>query len=209
MCFTTEQYPEQASNILLVNKANAMLGRHKERLYIGLYVRGSASKMPGGEDEYHWAFLAGPKKHPRSGSRHIMYHAKENLVVSGDPPQVRRQWAYVNDSDRAAMLLVRIVVGKIVDRERLNDIFTQVPLGTDDPDYNCVFWMQDAFRRVLQDSQAVRTTVSSWESVRQTAMEYVGQKKLAHRFDGKDTSIIFDPLKPATWDMLLETESSP
>lgn len=233
MCFTTDQFPEQASDLFLVNKINLSLGLDKERLYVGLYVRGSAPKMPRGEDEsvslshavptnrlsankdakpthrYHWAFLAGPKQHPKSGSRHIMYHAKERLVMSGNPPQLRPEWQYVNDSDRAAMLLVRVVVGKIIDRDRLEQIFRNVPLRTDDPDWNCVLWMEDAFRRVLADDQALASTVKDWESVRCKAMWYVSHKKAAHRFDGKDSDTFLDPMKPATWDMLRNLEMTP
>ncbi|KAM4065001.1 hypothetical protein HRG_004653 [Hirsutella rhossiliensis] len=209
MCFTTDQFPEQASDLLLVNKINHSLGLEKERLYVGLYVRGSAPKMPRGEDEYHWAFLAGPKQHPKSGSRHIMYHAKERLVMSGNPPQLRPEWQYVNDSDRAAMLLVRIVVGKIMDRDHLEQILRNVPLRTDDPDWNCVLWMEDAFQRVLDDGQALASSVRDWESVRCKAMWYVSHKKAAHRFDGKDSNIVLDPMKPATWDMLRNMEVTP
>ncbi|PHH71230.1 hypothetical protein CDD80_5427 [Ophiocordyceps camponoti-rufipedis] len=209
MALTTSKFPEQASNSVVVNKINRLLGREKERLYVGLYVRGSSPKMPAGEDEYHWAFLAGPKQHPKSGSRHIMYHAKEKLVMSGNPPQLRPEWQYVNDSDRAAMLLVRLLVGKIMDHNRLEQIFKDVPLRTEDADWNCVLWMEDAFGRVTRDGQAINTNVKDWESVRSTAMWYVGQKKAAHRFDGQDSSIIFDPTKPATWDMLQNEEMTP
>lgn len=51
MCSTTNQFPEQASDLVVVNKINHFLGREKERLYVGLYVRGGAPKMPQGEDE--------------------------------------------------------------------------------------------------------------------------------------------------------------
>ncbi|PHH84241.1 hypothetical protein CDD83_2265 [Cordyceps sp. RAO-2017] len=209
MCLTTNQFPEQASDSTVVNKINQVLGREKERLYVGLYVRGSTPKMAGGEDEYHWAFLAGPKQHPKSGSRHIMYHAKEKLVKSGTPPQIRPEWQYVNDSNRAAMLLVRVLVGKIVDHERLERIFKAVPLRTEDANWNCVLWMEDAFRMMVQDGGAITTSVQDWASVRDKAMSYVEQKKAAHRFDGKDPSIVFDPAKPATWDMLTDTEMTP
>ncbi|KJZ75707.1 hypothetical protein HIM_04864 [Hirsutella minnesotensis 3608] len=209
MCFTTERFPEQASNLLLVNKINQALGIEKERLYVGLYVRGSVPKMPDGEDEFHWAFLAGPKHHPKSGSRHIMYHAKEKLVVSGNPPQLRPEWQYCNDSNRAGMLLIRIVVGKIMDHDRLEQIFRTVPLRTEEPDWNCVLWMEDAFQRVLDDGHAIASNVPTWDSVRRKALWYVSHKKEAHRFDGKDSSIIFDPMKPATWDMLTDTETTP
>ncbi|POR37590.1 Uncharacterized protein TPAR_02238 [Tolypocladium paradoxum] len=208
MCFTTENFPEQASNLVLVNKINQLLGLEKERLYVGLYVRGSTPRMPQGEDEYHWAFLAGPKKHPKSGSRHIMYHAKEKLVVSGNPPQIKPEWTYVNDSDRAAMLLVRVAVGKIHDHAHLEQIFREVPLRTEDPDWNCVLWMEDAFKSVLRDGHALVSNVPDWDTVRRTAMWYERRKKSAHRFDGKDTDIVYDPLKPATWDMLSNTETA-
>ncbi|RCI09807.1 hypothetical protein L249_3892 [Ophiocordyceps polyrhachis-furcata BCC 54312] len=209
MDLSTSKFPDQASNSVVVNKINRLLGREKERLYVGLYVRGSSAKMPGGEDEYHWAFLAGPKQHPKSGSRHIMYHAKEKLVMSGNPPQLKPEWQYVNDSDRAAMLLVRLLVGKIVDKDRLEQIFKSVPLRTQDPDWNCVLWMQDAFGRVIRDGQAISTSVRNWHSVRNKAMWYVHHKKSNHRFDGQDSTVIFDPAKPATWDMLKNEEMNP
>lgn len=51
MCFTTQNFPDQASNFVLVNKINQLFGLEKERLYVGLYVRGSTPRMPQGEDE--------------------------------------------------------------------------------------------------------------------------------------------------------------
>lgn len=138
-----------------------------------------------------------------------MYHAKEDLIVSGNPPQAKATWAYVNETDRAAMLLVRITVGTINDRARLEQVFTEVPLRIDDTDWNCVRWMDDAFNRIIQDGHAVTFGVRDWTFIADTAMWYVGLKKKAHRFDGKDTTVEFDPLKPATWDMfrMMETTS--
>lgn len=51
MCFRTNKFPEQASDLVLVQRMNQILGIEKERLYIGLYVRGDSYRMPGGEDE--------------------------------------------------------------------------------------------------------------------------------------------------------------
>lgn len=138
-----------------------------------------------------------------------MYHAKERLVVSGNPPQVRPEWQYVNDSDRAAMLLVRLVMGKIADRERLEHVLRGVPLRTDDPDWNCVLWMEDAFGRLVGDGRVLDSTVRDWDAVRRKAMWYVGHKKAAHRFDGRNNNLVLDPMKPATWDMLANAETSP
>lgn len=135
-----------------------------------------------------------------------MYHAKEKLVMGGSPPRIRPEWTYVNDSDRAAMLLVRLVVGKVVDRRRLENIFRHVPLRTEDPDWNCVLWMEDAFNSIIQDGHAVATTIRDWSAISDRAMRYVAEKKNAHRFDGKDATFVFDPQKPATWDMLKDEE---
>lgn len=160
-------------------------------------------------NRYHWAFLAGPKKHPKSGSRHIMYHAKDSLVVACRPPGIRSERAYVKDSDRAAMLLVRLVIGKIADHQRLEQILKEVPLRPDDANWNCVVWMANAFEKVVTDGRALSSSVKEWGSVRDKAMWYVDYKKKTHRFDGKETSILFDPHRPATWDMLGNRELTP
>ena len=139
----------------------------------------------------------------------MMYHAKKGLIVSGNPSQVKTTWTYVNETDRAAMLLVRIAVGTVNDRKRLEQIFTEVPLRIDDRGWNCVRWMEDAFNRIIEDGHAVTFTVRDWKSIADTAMWYVALKKRAHRFDGKDTTIKSDPLKPATWDMFRMMETTP
>jgi hypothetical protein len=45
-----------------------------------------------------------------------------------------------------------------------------------------------------------------WNSIRDTAMWYVEEKKAAHRFDGQGG---FDQNKAATWDMIDGLERTP
>lgn len=138
-----------------------------------------------------------------------MYHVKDELVVSGEPARAEPKWEYVKDADRGAMLLVRILVGKIQYQDRLEQALKHVPLRIDDPNWNCVLWTGDAYKSIAQDGQASVSGMPDWESVRHTAMWYVGQKKRAHRFDGRKASFVFDPEKPATWDMLGDKEIIP
>ena len=152
---------------------------------------------------YHWALLSGPKKDPESGYRHVMYHAKEKLIVDGDPKVARSVWEYSAETDRASMLLVRIVVGKVTDIYRLEKVLRSVPLRNDKKGWNCVSWVREALHLVSLDPGALGSRVEDWEKAQETAMWYVERKKAAHRFDGLGE---FDVSKPATWDMLDEKE---
>ena len=44
--------PEQVSRVMFVTRVHQLLSSRKERLSVGLYVRGRTPKMPGGEDEH-------------------------------------------------------------------------------------------------------------------------------------------------------------
>lgn len=68
--------------------------------------------------------------------------------------------------------------------------------------------MENTFERLVQDGEALQSSIREWDSVRRKAMWYVSQKE-AHRFDGKDSSFVFDLMKPATWDMLRDMETTP
>lgn len=103
-------------------------------------------------------------------------------------------------------LLVRIVVGKIINRERLLATLRNVPVVQDDPDFNCVVWVQQALLAVQQDGECVSTSEPVWQKIRDSAMTYVQQKKDAHRFDGK---VKFDMSKTATYDLLQRKEIIP
>ncbi|POR34472.1 Uncharacterized protein TPAR_05321 [Tolypocladium paradoxum] len=175
---------------------------NKDRLYVALFARAGKSKMPGLEDTYHWGLLVGPKAEPKEGGEGTRFHAKQRMTVAEGSAVPQSVWLYEESPFplRATnMLLLRVVVGKIKDMERLQSIFQRIPLRPDVPGWNCIEWAKEAFETALRDGQALGTSASDWGSVRDTAMRYAGEKKSAHRFDGKGD---FDISKPPTWDML-------
>jgi hypothetical protein len=104
------------------------------------------------------------------------------------------------------MLLVRVTVGKIKDKDRLQSILRRIPMRPEVPGWNCVGWVQEAINAILQDGKALGTCAESWTAIRDTAMQYVADKKAAHRFDGR---VQHDMKKAATWDMLGGKEAIP
>ncbi|OHE90607.1 hypothetical protein CORC01_14091 [Colletotrichum orchidophilum] len=180
----------------------------KDRLYVALYARGGAPTMPGLEDTYHWAIIVGPKSES-STSRGSRFHAKEKLRFVGNPPVAQSVWQY-EELDipmvPTSMLLVRIMVGKVKNMNRLRSIFQRTPVRPDIEGWNCVGWVKEALLTAMQDGRALGTSAGGWQEVRDTAMFYVESKKEVHRFDG---TIYYDPAQVATWDMLEGTELMP
>lgn len=106
-----------------------------------------------------------------------------------------------------SMLLVRIMIGKVKDRNRLESILRNIPLQPEVEGWNCVAWVKEAINTALQDKRALGSPKNlSWDSIRDLAMWYVGEKKAAHRFDGQGEH---DQSKAATWDMLEGVELVP
>lgn len=104
------------------------------------------------------------------------------------------------------MLLVRIVVGKIKNMNRLRSILDNTPVRTELKVWNCVEWVREALLAAIRDGQALGTCASDWKSVRDTAMGFVERKKASHQFDGSQS---YDPTKATTWDMLAKVELIP
>ncbi|KAB5550936.1 hypothetical protein GE09DRAFT_1222751 [Coniochaeta sp. 2T2.1] len=141
--------------------------------------------MPSNKDRlYHWAFITGPKViTQQSAGRRI--HAKERMGQSGSGSH----WEYENRSISmlpTAMILVRIVVGKIEDNARLTSIMESVPM-------------------LGKDKKALRASVTDWKTVRDGCMQYVQKKAAQHRFDGQAPGK-FDDSKVATYDLLEKKE---
>ncbi|KAF7505446.1 hypothetical protein GJ744_000773 [Endocarpon pusillum] len=85
----------------------------KARLYVALYVRGGGPKMPGQEDNYHWAFLVAPKNENKD-STGTRYHAKNAPGQS--------TWVFEEKSTSMTatnMILVRVMIGKVNDPQAL------------------------------------------------------------------------------------------
>ena len=104
------------------------------------------------------------------------------------------------------MLLVRIMIGKIVDKECLLSILRNTPIRQGQPGWNCVAWVKEALETLKADNKALGTSVLDWNKVRDVSMGYCQRKKDEHRFDGQGN---FDMKKPATYDLLTQKQTIP
>ena len=104
------------------------------------------------------------------------------------------------------MLLVRIMIGKVVDRGRLAGILRKTPLRQGTGGWNCVLWIKEALEKIQADGKALGSSVTAWEKVRVGAMVFCENKKAQHRFDGKGN---FDMTKIATYDLMESKEIIP
>lgn len=106
-----------------------------------------------------------------------------------------------------AMTLVRIVIGKVVDLDKLQKILGNVELRPEEEGWNSIVWVKEAIEALMQDEGAVTIVEGTeWELIRDRAIWYVGKKEKEHRFDGV---VSFDPLRTATWDMFCKEEIEP
>ena len=69
-------------------------------------------------------------------------------------------------------LLVRVVIGKIIDKSRVHDNLCAVPVKQNDPNWNCVIWVKEALEALQKDAQALGTSKLDWRTVREAAMSY-------------------------------------
>lgn len=104
------------------------------------------------------------------------------------------------------MLLVRIMIGKVEDKNRLTAILRNTPIKQGQPGWNCVWWVKEALERVKDDGKALGTSVLEWEKVKDGAMCFCQKKKDEHRFDGKGN---FDMGRAATYDLIEQKETIP
>ncbi|KAK6603900.1 hypothetical protein H4I95_05803 [Botrytis cinerea] len=149
----------------------------KHRLYIALYARGGKPKMPEKEDTYHWGLIVGPKKR-------LKIH--EGRVFT--PRRFSTQ-----------MLLVRVMVAKIENYDRMLQILRAIPIRSKDEGWNCVGWVREALVELQNDGKTLGTAVIEWTTVRDAAMNYYQKKKDEHRFDGV---VEWKTTKVATFDLI-------
>lgn len=72
----------------------------------------------------------------------VRYHAKERLELAGGS-----KWFFEERECPLAptsMLLVRIMVGKVADENRLVKILWNTPIQQRQPGWNCVLWVKEA-----------------------------------------------------------------
>ncbi|QUC17540.1 uncharacterized protein UV8b_01781 [Ustilaginoidea virens] len=186
-----------------------------QRLYVALYARGGKATMPSGEDKYHWSFIQDPKVEDEK-SQGTRYHAMEKMgFIDG---QAQSVWQF-DETDigmaPTAMILVRVLIGKVKKKDRLETVMRNIPIRAQTPGWNCVSWVKEAIQTLQQHQGSGRGILGSsacqldWETVRQSALWYVEQKRAAHRFDGQAAPGTFDKKKVPTWDLLKNAERTP
>lgn len=134
----------------------------------------------------------------------VRYHAKERLVAAGVS-----QWFYEEREIPlypTSMLLVRVIIAKILDRDLLKDILRATPIRQGEEGWNCVGWVREGLERLEEDGDALGTSVTDWGTVRDAAMNYVQWKKDQHRFDGRAD---WDTSRPPTYDLITGREVIP
>lgn len=104
------------------------------------------------------------------------------------------------------MLLVRIVVGKVTDKERLIYILRTEPVIQKNHAWTCVSWVKHALETLRADGRALGTSKLDWDTVGHAAIGYVQQKKDQGRYDGSRPGV-FDMSKAATFDLLSGCET--
>ncbi|KPM39109.1 hypothetical protein AK830_g7460 [Neonectria ditissima] len=175
-------------------------------LYIALYARSGAVTMRGEEDKYHWAFLVGPEP-GEPGATGTRYHARR--YFRNDDGRLLTWWAYEEceiSMDPTERIRVRVVIGKVEDMSRLQSLLRSIPVRPDDPGWNCVWWMREAFEVVRTDGRAV-SAMLDWQTVRNTATWYAELKTSEHRFDGQAEPGTFDSRRVPTWDLRVSHET--
>ena len=145
--------------------------------------------------------MVGPKveKPEKEGVR---YHAKETVTSDGV------HWEFEKSSVSlrpTSMLLVRVLIGKVGDSARLDEILRQAPVKDGTKDWNCVVWLKDALELIGKDQKALGRSIIAWDTIRETAMDYCNQKKA----DGRFSPAKFDPEKVPTYDLLERKEINP
>ncbi|KAJ6133823.1 hypothetical protein N7523_000145 [Penicillium sp. IBT 18751x] len=184
--------------------------RNKDRLYVALYARGEKLEISGKEDAYHWGFVIGPKTEENPRKTGIRFDAIKKMTTNGPV------WQLVEETTSllpgTTMVLVRVMIGKIIDKERLLSVLRETPVRAHEPRpahqiYTCAVWVQEALESIKQDGRAMGTSVLDWNSIRDTAMWFVKhhvERTNSDRGTKRDGG--YNLNKVATWDSLDERE---
>ncbi|KAM3419086.1 hypothetical protein BST61_g5037 [Cercospora zeina] len=190
--------------------------RNKDRFSLALYNRAAGTEpvMPGKEDKYHWAFLIGPK-HETKSSQGTRCHAKDSSIIEETKGKSRIRTEYQFEERKLWLtavdsFVVRIVLGKVMDEERLLDVLrgTRVKKHSDAGGWNDVSWTKHVLDRLAREDGILGASVTDWETVRHSALWYIEEKRAQHRFDGKAVGT-FDKTKVPTWNLVHDIELEP
>lgn len=102
------------------------------------------------------------------------------------------------------MILVRVVLAKVENVEKLVQLLRQIPIRQGEEGWNCVYWVKEALAQVEKSKGVVGTSVLDWETLRDAALTYCQRKKDEHRFDGKGK---YDTQRVATYDLIQKKET--
>jgi len=104
------------------------------------------------------------------------------------------------------MILVRIMLAKVENTEKLAQLLRQVPVRQrEEGDWDRVARVREALLRIELSEDVVGTSVLGWEVVRESALSYCGQKRDQHRFDGSGK---YDLTQVPTFDMIQMKETA-
>jgi len=111
-------------------------------------------------------------------------HVKNRLNINPDGPS--SVWEYeelqLQNVQNTNTLLVRVIIGKVENLNRLLEIFRSIPVFQNDPGWRCRSWCADALAAIAKDGEAVGTSVLDWQRIEQAARRYVGEKTAQGRF---------------------------
>lgn len=136
----------------------------------------------------------------------MRYHVKDSILEGG-----LVQWT-LEERDiplfATQMLLARILVGKVADKERLIHLLRSVPVVQGDKSWTCVSWVKHALESLRADGRALGTSKVDWDTVGDAAIKYCQEKKDQGRYDVSRPEV-FDMKKAATFDLLEGRETIP
>jgi hypothetical protein len=149
--------------------------------------------------------LVGPKEDQKEGQaavRGVRYHARERMNPGGNSVwQFEEIEAIMLPTQ---MILVRIVLAKVLNTDKLAQLLRQIPIRQGEEGWNCVSWVEEALLHVENSKGIVGTSVVDWKIVRDTAMSYCQRKRDEHRFDG---SVEFRRDRVPTFDLTQKKET--
>lgn len=138
----------------------------------------------------------GPKTED-SDSIVAQFHAKERIRLVGSPPRPESVWEYEERESRltpTSMLLIRVMIGKVKDRNRLESLLRNIPVRPEVVGRNRAAWVKEALELALRDKSVLRNPKNfNWDGIRDTVMWYAKRKRAEHRLD---------ETKVPTWDMI-------
>jgi hypothetical protein len=177
-----------------------MFSSNKDRIYIGLYARGGQDP-----NTYHWALIVGPKNEVEGG-KGMRFHARQRHDPKNPGQHLWHYEALDIPLVQTSMLLVRVMVGKVLDGPRLASVLEKVPLVQQDPRWTCRIWVRDAIAALEADGKCLGTRMTDWQKLEEASKAYVARKRQQKRYDGSGT---WQPGAVPTYDLLEEKEVVP